>query len=225
MPQPPRAPVDGVYRAQRARLRSIVLAATAGIWARQHNGDEQQAVRAMLGTVYAGQAQTVALVDAYMAIKAGTTPQGLDAAKYTVESIRGVSAEELYRRPWGALGGQLANGAKFADAMTSAQASLSRLVSTDLQLSQTYSARDWMTNDPSVTGYERVAGGSACTLCEAASQGVYHSADLMPIHENCSCDVVPVTGGDRSPVAADESVRVADEPGFGPRLLADDWAE
>jgi hypothetical protein len=47
----------------------------------------------------------------------------------------------------------------------------------------------------------------------------------MPIHENCSCDVVPVTGGDRSPVAADESVRVADEPGFGPRLLADDWAE
>jgi hypothetical protein len=70
----------------------------------------------------------------------------------------------------GALGGQLANGAKFQDAMSSAQASLSRLVSTDLQLSQTYSARDWMTNDSSVTGYERVAGGSACALCDAASR-------------------------------------------------------
>lgn len=221
---PQQTQVDGVYRSQRARLSSVVTAITAGMWATGVRA-EPQTIRDVLRVVYAGQAQTVALVDAFMAIKADTQPQGLDPSRYTVDAIRGVSAEELYRRPWGALGGQIAEGAKLVDAMGSARASLARLVRTDLQLAQTHSARDWMTSDSSVTGYEREPGPNPCDLCELAAMNVYRSEDLAPIHEHCNCSVIPVTGGDRSPVAVDASVRVGDDPEIGPRLLAADWAE
>lgn len=218
----PPSRLDGAYRSQRLRLTSAVTSTATGLWARGRR-DEQQALEDVLRVVYAGQRQMVALVDAFMGIKARTGPQGLDPSRYTVEAIRGVPAEELYRRPWGALGGQLAQGASFASAADSAAASLAKLVRTDLQLSQTHAARDWMTGDPSVTAYRRDPGPDICDLCDRASQHTYHPGDLAPIHEHCSCGVIPLFD-EASPVPVDASVRVVDDPGFGPRLLAADWA-
>lgn len=50
-----------------------------------------------------------------------------------------------------------------------------------------------------VTGWRRVVhpelsqSRASCGLCVAASQRVYHVADLMPLHHDCHCQVLPVT--------------------------------
>lgn len=221
MPQPA-ADIDGVYRSQKARLASIVVAGANALLARGLK-DRDQTIPAIVSTVTAGQARTVALVDAYMSIKANRPPIGLDASLYTTAAIRHKPADVIYARPWGALGGQLAEGAKYDAAAGSAQASLERLVRTDLQLAQTHSARDWMTRDPSVTAYERViTSGKPCELCVQASQGIYHTDALMPIHEHCECAVTPLFG-QQSPTTVRADVRVADDDEIGPRLLAPGW--
>lgn len=51
-----------------------------------------------------------------------------------------------------------------------------------------------------VEGYRRVihpelSKGGTCGLCIAASDRVYHSDRLMPIHARCVCGVMPIVGG------------------------------
>jgi hypothetical protein len=203
--------IDGVYRSQRLRLMNTVAAATAQAWAQGYR-DREAVIGQVLAVVHAGQAQTVALVDAYMAVKAQASPKGLDPTSYTVALLRGVPAERVYDRPFG------------APSRESSLAALARLVRTDMQLAQTHSARDWMTGDERIVGYRRVLGGGKnCSLCVAAADRTYRTEDLMPIHERCSCTVEPVFGTE--PVASvGTSVRVDDDPELGPRLMADDWS-
>lgn len=218
------ASVDGVYRSQRLRLISAVNAATASAWAAGFR-DRERVIQEVLRVVYAGQAQTVALVDAYMAAKAQTSVQGLNPDRYTVPVLRGLPGEEVYDRPFGALGGQLAAGAEFAAALTSSREALGRLVRTDMQLAQTHSARDWMSREDRVVGYRRVLGGGKnCSLCVSAATRTYRKEDLMPIHERCTCSVEPLFGS--APVASvGTTVRVDNDPELGPRLMADSWSD
>lgn len=49
-----------------------------------------------------------------------------------------------------------------------------------------------------ITGWRRVlhpekAKGGSCGLCIAASDRIYHVADLMPLHEGCNCQTMPIT--------------------------------
>lgn len=49
-----------------------------------------------------------------------------------------------------------------------------------------------------VTGYRRVihpeqSRGGTCGMCIAASDRIYHVAQLMPIHANCKCTIAAVT--------------------------------
>lgn len=51
-----------------------------------------------------------------------------------------------------------------------------------------------------ITGYRRIihpelSKGGTCGLCIAASDRIYHSSRLMPIHARCACGVLPVIGG------------------------------
>jgi hypothetical protein len=219
------ARLDAAFRGQRLKLAGIVQGATVRAWMRErHNRDA--AIEAALQVVHAGQARTVELVDAYMALKVGGDPKGLPAGRFTVEALRGLPAAEVYDRPYGALGAQLAGGAEFSTALSSAQASVSKLAGTDLQLAQTHAAREWMADDDRVFGYRRVLGGSHnCPLCSAASTRIYYRADLMPIHENCHCTVAPLIGEHPGGLSVpDEAVRVTNDPEIGPRLLADGWA-
>jgi hypothetical protein len=205
------ATIDGVYRSQRLRLMNTVAAATAQVWAQGYR-DREQVIQQVLAIVHGGQAQTVALVDAYMAVKAAGAPKGLDPAAYTVASLRGVPGEAVYARPFG------------APSKDSTLHALNRLVRTDMQLAQTHSARDWMAGEDRIVGYRRVLGaGHSCSLCVAAAERTYRTEDLMPIHERCSCSVEPVFGTE--PVASvGTSVRVDVDPELGPRLMADDWS-
>jgi hypothetical protein len=74
------------------------------------------------------------------------------------------------------------------------------MANTDLQLAKTRTLytvfRRGSYNDGSpIKMYRRVPGGeNPCELCEIASDQVYFTDDLMPIHDNCACDVEEETG-------------------------------
>jgi hypothetical protein len=220
--------LDGVYRTQRLRLRSIVTAATAAAWDAHHQ-DRERAVAAIVPLVSNGQRQIVHLTAGFMAAKATVArarvePVTLDPGAYTTAAIRGVSAEAVYERPFGALAVHLGQGADFAAAALAARASLGKLVATDLQLAQTHAARDWLSGQERAVGYRRVLGGGRnCPLCVEASTRTYHIEDLMPIHEHCSCSVSPIFEGEEVSGGSPQ-VRVEEDPEIGPRLLADSWS-
>ncbi len=65
-----------------------------------------------------------------------------------------------------------------------------RALGTDLQLAATHTADQVLTRT-GVTTYRRVTRAGACPLCVAASDRVYTVGDLLPIHTNCHCIVVP----------------------------------
>lgn len=58
-----------------------------------------------------------------------------------------------------------------------------------------------------VTGWRRIihpemSAGGTCGLCIAASDRVYGKAELLPLHERCACEVLPIVGkagGDGDP--------------------------
>ncbi|MGH3029265.1 MAG: hypothetical protein ACRDNE_00585 [Gaiellaceae bacterium] len=169
----------------------MTTAAALRAWLRTfRNRDE--AVETLVRLIGASQAQMTSLVDAYMATKSGRSVKGL--ATPTLRAL-----EEVYERPFGALGG-LDAGADFGAAITSAQASVGKLAATDLQLAQTHAAREWMSDEDRIAGYERViSSGRPCGLCVAASTQLYAREDLMPIHEGCSCTVSPLTSTGPAP--------------------------
>lgn len=223
----PASAIDGVYQTQRLRLVGTVLAGASAAWAISFR-DRDETLERILPLVFAGQAHSVSLVDAYMSAKASLAGhrshvQGLNPALYTVDAIRKRPAREVYERPFGAFGAHLAAGTDVAAAVTSGLASLERLVRTDLQLAQTHAARDWMAAEDRVVGYRRVLGpGKNCELCEAASLRRYRKEHLLPIHEHCGCWVEPIFGtepldddGGDSPL-----IRIAADPELGLRLLA-----
>lgn len=74
---------------------------------------------------------------------------------------------------------------------------LETMANTDMQLAKTrtfYRATNGTDGAP-IKMYRRVPGGdNPCELCELASDQVYFTDDLMPIHDNCGCDVEEETG-------------------------------
>jgi hypothetical protein len=216
--------LNNAYRQQRQRLLAALTAAAVAVFG-QEQGNQPQGVSRILALVAAGQQQMVNLVNGYLALATGATPQQLDALRYTVAALRNANPAEVYSQPYAALTVALMAGESKEAALASGVARLSKLVSTDLQLAQTHSARDWMNMpDSGVTGWIRVPDATACALCQAAAGQVYHTSDLMPIHEHCGCGVEPITDSSPKFSRIDASVRVV--PGdIGPRLMADNWGE
>lgn len=219
--------IDGVFRTERLRVTSRVEAAAAAMFVSLYR-DPDETVGRVVPLVEAGVGRVVVLADAYMTAKAVAagipmTVKGLPAFAY--RDLRSRDAAEVYRRPFGALGGQLEQGAELQAALGSARAALGRTVRTDLQLAQTHAAREWMRDEPRVVGYERVLGpGKNCPLCEAAATRRYYREDLMPIHERCGCTVAPIFGEPGELSRPSAAVRVANDVEIGPRLLDEGWA-
>lgn len=229
--------LDTAYQAQRQRLAVAVSARVSALYVLS---DRAVAVAQAVPTVEAGQRQTVALVDAYMAAKAldavgAGSVVGLDPAAYTVGRLRsGPPPAEVYARPFAVLDAALRRGVDERAAKVAGQQAAEKLARTDLQLAQTHAARDWMTRSAEATpaseelrivGYRRVLTGPGphCELCTLASTRTYKISTLLAIHEHCGCTVEPLWGTE--PVASvGTTVRVEEDPELGPRLLAEDWS-
>lgn len=90
---------------------------------------------------------------------------------------------------------------RLVTADAAAEDRLTRIVAKDIALAARGQARKFLTESvPRITNYRRVihpelSAGGSCGLCAAASSRLYHVADLMPLHSNCHCGVIPVYGG------------------------------
>lgn len=77
-----------------------------------------------------------------------------------------------------------------------------RMIADDLAMASRQASIDAMQKAPAgkITGYRRVlhpelSETGACGLCVAASDRKYSVRELMPIHNLCKCEVVPIFGG------------------------------
>lgn len=163
-----------------------------GSW---RDDDIDRYVRQVVPVVTAGQQQTAVLTAVYLAAHAAATlreparPAGVPPPGM----LRGVPAEDLYRRPAVEMRTALAAGVPFDDALTRGARRAVSLAATDLQLAKTHTARRQMAADRRIVGYRReLTGMASCGLCVVASTQRYRKQDLMPIHPGCDCTVAPI---------------------------------
>lgn len=161
--------------------------------------------RAMDTAVTGSQAQVAALTDQYLAtigrLVTGDrfTPIGIDPRTVTDLAMRGVPAVDVYARTGPEVWTALSEGAQVSDAIGQGLDRALTALSTDLQLAKTHSSSQIVQSDDRITGYQRLAeGGNPCELC-LIWEGTEQSTDeLMAIHDNCACDVIPIYADGRS---------------------------
>ena len=146
---------------------------------------------------------------------------GLDAPRATVMDRdvvtrpRGVPTGDLIERAAISVYTALSVGSSMTLAVGQGGRRLMTMIGTDSQLVRTKQSQFSLSNSR-VAFYRRQLGpGENCALCVTASRNRYSSGDLLPIHDNCRCSVVPVPAGFRLP-----SVTITDALDHLPRVGA-----
>lgn len=140
-------------------------------------------------------AQTSTLAVAYM--NANDRLGGFPASGLVpvVPEIRnGVPTPEVYHRSIVEARARVANGATFDEAMASGRARAVSTARTDVSLANKGEMARGGELRPWVVGYRRVLTGRSCAFCATASTQRYKSADLLPLHPSCDCDVAEIFG-------------------------------
>lgn len=163
--------------------------------------DIDRFVRAVVPVVTGGQQQVAALTDAYLAaVEQAMTglpvrPVGVPTVLVSDETIRGVAADEVYRRAGVTVWSGLSRGDSLDVAVSAGLRRAVSMAATDMQLAKTHASRHVLSRRGNVAGYRRVLTGSkSCGLCVVASTQRYHKADLLPCHPGCDCAVAPIIG-------------------------------
>jgi hypothetical protein len=188
----------GTHQDALRRLRLTTGVYVASVWAGLGSYDEADVapfVERVVPVVVAAQRRAAALTVVYLARRLGTPPARVDLTTFTGPGARnGTPPADVYRRPFVTVWAALANGTPWSRAVDAGGARARSAATTDVQLAFRESAREVMGRDDRIVGYERVPSGDACDLCDLASTQRYHTGDLMPIHNNCGCDVEPIFG-------------------------------
>lgn len=192
------------YVDQNVALRQRVVSFVERAWGSLdswRDADIERFVRAVVPVIEAGQVQTAALTDAYLAAVESTItglpvrPVGIPADLVVDEAVRGVATAAVYSRTGPTVWTALSQGASLRVA---AQKGLQRALSTastDMQLAKTHASRHVLSKKDGVVGYRRVITGSkSCGLCIVASSQRYHKHNLLPCHPGCDCSVAPIYG-------------------------------
>lgn len=140
-------------------------------------------------------AQTSTLAVAYMNANdhlGGFPASGL--VPVLPEIRNGIPAAEVYHRSIVEARVAVANGATFEDAMAAGRARAVATARTDVSLANKAEIARGGQLRPWVVGYRRVLTGRSCAFCATASTQRYKSADLMPLHPSCDCDVGEIFG-------------------------------
>jgi len=122
-----------------------------------------------------------------------TIPGGVDIYP------RGVNPLEVYQRPAEQYRYHASQGATDQVALGEALQRVTVLADTDLTLARREAMRDVYEATPTILGWRRIIHpelskqGFSCGLCVVAADRVYSRGDLMPIHDECNCDTLPIT--------------------------------
>lgn len=208
--------------ARQAAMRSRVTAATLRMVLRDYasvvDPRDPRAIeafaRSTLRLVQSGQASTAGGTAAYLSAVLGqmtSRPAVATAPAVTLpESLRGGAIDPAapYFRPFEQWRYARSVGLDDATARERGRVRLERQVDDDMSMAMREAARQALTGhrDDSgrradqIVGYRRVirpeqSRTGTCGLCLVASNRRYSVAELMPLHTNCHCDVVPITAG------------------------------
>lgn len=111
----------------------------------------------------------------------------------------GVTPLDVYQRPAEEYRYFKSTGVSDQEALEKSIERLTTMADTDLSLTRRDENRRIFRNTPQITGYRRIIhpersqDGTSCGLCVVASTRVYTTGQLMPIHDECNCDVMPIT--------------------------------
>lgn len=111
----------------------------------------------------------------------------------------GVTPLEVWQRPMEQYRFSLSQGLSPAKALESALTRAGLMAKTDLSLARRDEIRKIFMATPEVIGYRRIIhpelsqDGTSCGLCVVAADRVYRKSQLLPIHNGCNCDVMPIT--------------------------------
>lgn len=114
----------------------------------------------------------------------------------------GVPLARVYERPVKLFRRQVARGAPPAQALEAAMRFAAALVDSDIRLSQRDSSNQvlrFLGQRYGIKGYRRairpeLSKTGSCGLCIVASDRIYKSSELMPMHDRCKCVVLPIIG-------------------------------
>lgn len=204
------------------RLRALVSTAVGTAWRSLPAYDEADIDPFLARTVplvLAGQRQSVALTEAYLARSLGRAPLGLDPDTIIGPAIRsGATPEEVYRRPFVTVWTALKAGTQFQDAVEAGFARATSTAEMDIQLAARGTFAAAQRADDTIRGYRRVADGGACEFCVAIDGAFVKTADAMPLHNRCGCGLDPIVDEAVHATPAPESVAVHEHGELGPVL-------
>lgn len=186
------------YQAMYGRLRAETVRRVLAVWDAYggvSDADAERFVRAVVPIVEGAQVATAGLNAGYVATlvraELGSAPS---FAASDVTGLRGVPTDEVYLRAIVAARTASSRGVRLAEALSAGRLRAESLVGTDLALAQREATMQVLGQDDRIVGYRRVLTGLSCAFCATASTQRYSTEDLMPIHNNCDCGVVPIIG-------------------------------
>lgn len=197
---PDKPALAAAYRKLTGDTRTRVLRHAQQQWAGMDSWSDSaadQLVAQLLPVVLGGQrvvaGATAAFLRTWLDVPGSRTTTLLDLEQVTGTALRGVDPAIVYRRPviesratFAKLrkAGKLDRQQVIDAAIDTGLRRLLGTASTDLQLTATLTSQQVLKAEK-VKVYRRVTRPGACPLCLAASDRVYHVADLLPIHANC----------------------------------------
>lgn len=134
---------------------------------------------------------------AIMTALAGGRPQGPVQAIIT-RLLRGRPPVDIYSRPVFAYRDAIATGHTKDEARVFAIERAGILITADIMLAGRKASVTQMERE-GVLRYRRIihpelSAGGTCGLCIAASDRIYKTEELMPMHDRCWCTVMPIIG-------------------------------
>ncbi len=215
---PSKADLVAAYRSVTMAQRQRVAAMVGGVWLDMDSWSDASAERMLskvVPLVEGGQAATAQTTAAYLQAMTGVKVGKLDLSQVTGAAVRnGVSQIEVYMRAV-VKGRAVYSRSDLVElAVNEGFAQLMGSVGVDMQLAANHTARQVM-GRVGIDVYRRATRAGACSLCIEASDNVYSSGDLLPLHTHCHCVVVP---GDRLPRSLQRPSNASKVDGRGLRI-------
>lgn len=193
----------GASEQLRNQLSAAVIATYAGrnFYAAAEVAAAAQAAAAASNTQTA---YAAGLASQYVAVTSSLIAgEALPAPTLVLPALRnGVPMETVYARPAKLFRRLRAQSVDPATAFERSMAYATQITHTNVLLAQREAYQqtlERLERAAGVTGYRRVvhpeiARTGSCGLCIVASDQVYHSSQLLPIHGGCNCTILPIVG-------------------------------
>lgn len=190
------------YQAAYGRLRAETVARVVAAWQAYGGLDDAAAdrfVSVVVPIIEGAQTATGGLVAGYLSVLSRLTIGESDVVPpapgdLSDEALRGVAAEEVYRRPIVMARTAISEGKSFIEAVAAGRDRLEQIADTDVAMAQRQATMQIVSSSDRMTGYRRVLTGRSCAFCATASTQRYRKSQLAPLHSRCDCGVAPIFG-------------------------------